>query len=167
MKQLSRLRQRRWMLTVSDLVQRTMRRVLRSRLPRLPLQMFSYGFVSGHLMQQYQLCQFLDINLLLLPWFLSFQASWVWRKINFLNQPKILFLFVAKTASCINPIVYAVSHPKFREAMARELPCFGIGEKPKHSDSGTVVQESTETCWRSCWHGSDMSHIILGNIKTH
>ena len=28
-------------------------------------------------------------------------------------------IFAAKTACCINPIVYAVSHPKFREAMAR------------------------------------------------
>merc|ERR1719394_2453928 len=54
--------------------------------------------------------------------------------------------FLAKTSSCLNPIVFAVSHPKFREAMAKELPCFGIGEKPKPSDSKTVVQESTETC---------------------
>jgi len=54
--------------------------------------------------------------------------------------------FMAKTASCINPIVYAVSHPKFREAMAKELPCFGIGEKPKGSDNATTVQETTESC---------------------
>merc|ERR1719410_3042830 len=53
--------------------------------------------------------------------------------------------FMAKTACCLNPIVSAVSHPKFREAMAKELPCFGIGEKPKPSDSKTIVQESTET----------------------
>ena len=30
-----------------------------------------------------------------------------------------IWTFAAKTACCINPIVYAVSHPKFREAMAR------------------------------------------------
>ena len=53
---------------------------------------------------------------------------------------------LAKTASCINPIVYAVSHPKFREAMAKELPCFGIGERPRVGDDKTVVQESTENC---------------------
>ena len=58
----------------------------------------------------------------------------------------IPFHNLAKTASCINPIVYAVSHPKFREAMAKELPCFGIGEKPRASDTGTVVQEATESC---------------------
>lgn len=52
--------------------------------------------------------------------------------------------FGAKTACCINPIVYAVSHPKFREAMAKELPCFGIGQKPPPgSDTKTV---ETEKC---------------------
>ena len=43
----------------------------------------------------------------------------------------IFVQFLAKTASCMNPLVFAVSHPKFRQAMATELPCFGIGEKPK------------------------------------
>ena len=52
----------------------------------------------------------------------------------------------AKTASCINPVVFAVSHPKFREAMATELPCLGIGEKPQASDTKTVVQQATESC---------------------
>ena len=45
----------------------------------------------------------------------------------------------AKLASCLNPLVYAVSHPKFREAMAREFPGCGIGEKPKDVDSTTVA----------------------------
>ena len=44
----------------------------------------------------------------------------------------------AKLASCLNPLVYAVSHPKFRDAMAKELPCCGIGEKPRDSDTTTV-----------------------------
>ena len=46
--------------------------------------------------------------------------------------------FVAKLASCLNPLVYAVSHPKFREAMAQELPCCGIGVKRKEEDCNTV-----------------------------
>jgi len=55
--------------------------------------------------------------------------------------------FLAKTASCLNPIVYAVSHPKFRESIAREIPCLGIGDKPKQSDSGTVADSvKTESC---------------------
>jgi len=55
--------------------------------------------------------------------------------------------FMAKTACCINPIVYAVSHPKFREAMARELPCFGIGGKPKEVENKTMADSvKTESC---------------------
>ena len=67
-------------------------------------------------------------------------------KIPFKSLKVVSMYFLAKTASCINPIVYAVSHPKFREAMAKELPCFGIGEKPKCSDNATTVQETTESC---------------------
>ena len=50
--------------------------------------------------------------------------------------------FVAKLASCLNPLVYAVSHPKFREAMAREFPGCGIGVKGKDGDSNTVALTS-------------------------
>merc|ERR1712038_732482 len=46
--------------------------------------------------------------------------------------------FIAKLASCLNPLVYAVSHPKFRDAMAQELPCCGIGEKPEKTETNTV-----------------------------
>ena len=34
---------------------------------------------------------------------------------------------IAKLASALNPLVYAISHPKYREALAREIPCLGIG----------------------------------------
>ncbi|CAB4056322.1 OPN4 [Lepeophtheirus salmonis] len=37
--------------------------------------------------------------------------------------------FIAKTASCLNPMVYAMSHPKYREALMREVPCLGIEEE--------------------------------------
>ncbi len=37
-------------------------------------------------------------------------------------------LFAAKTASALNPLVYAVSHPKYREAIAKEIPCLRIGK---------------------------------------
>ena len=39
--------------------------------------------------------------------------------------------FGAKTASSLNPIVFAVSHPKYREALAEKCACLGIGEKAK------------------------------------
>ena len=56
------------------------------------------------------------------------------------NVPDKVFHFfcAAKTSSCINPIVFAVSHPKFREAMAKEIPCMGIGQ---YSNSRTMKAE--------------------------
>ena len=37
-------------------------------------------------------------------------------------------IFSAKTASAINPVIYAISHPKYREALARNCPCLGVGK---------------------------------------
>ncbi|XP_023334325.1 compound eye opsin BCRH2 isoform X3 [Eurytemora carolleeae] len=48
--------------------------------------------------------------------------------------------FLAKTASCLNPLVYAISHPKYREAMGKELPCLGIGAAgAQKSDAASTV----------------------------
>ncbi len=47
--------------------------------------------------------------------------------------------FMAKTASCLNPIVYAMSHPKYREALTKELPCLGVEEHAEY-DAGTVKE---------------------------
>merc|ERR1719260_687903 len=55
--------------------------------------------------------------------------------------------FLAKTSSCLNPVVFAVSHPKFREAIAKEIPCLGIGDKPKEAGGGDgAATVKTETC---------------------
>jgi len=54
--------------------------------------------------------------------------------------------FLAKTASAINPVIYAISHPKFREALATEVPCLGIGDLPKQLGGGDAdVAKSTAT----------------------
>ncbi|XP_059094144.1 compound eye opsin BCRH2-like [Tigriopus californicus] len=50
--------------------------------------------------------------------------------------------FLAKTASCFNPIVYAVSHPKYREALTKELPCLGIKEHSETEDTKTTAVSS-------------------------
>ena len=47
--------------------------------------------------------------------------------------------FCAKLASVLNPFVFALSHPKFREAVAEKCPCLGIGEKPVNNDQNTVA----------------------------
>lgn len=55
--------------------------------------------------------------------------------------------FIAKTASCLNPIVYAISHPKYREALAKEVPCLGIGQAAAPPPDATVKESvKTETC---------------------
>ena len=36
---------------------------------------------------------------------------------------------LAKTCSCFNPIVYAISHPRFRDALQKHLPGLGVGDK--------------------------------------
>ena len=49
--------------------------------------------------------------------------------------------FAAKTASVLNPIVFAISHPKYREALARKCPCLGIGVASKNNEEeGTKMQ---------------------------
>jgi len=49
--------------------------------------------------------------------------------------------FIAKIASCLNPIVYAMSHPKYREALTKEMPCLGIEET---LDDNTTTKETVK-----------------------
>jgi len=48
--------------------------------------------------------------------------------------------FGAKIASCLNPVVFAVSHPKYREALAEKCMCLGIGNKSTEGDTDTKMQ---------------------------
>jgi len=52
--------------------------------------------------------------------------------------------FFAKTASCLNPLVYAISHPKYREALSKEIPCLGIREE-RSASSASSGTESVQT----------------------
>lgn len=46
--------------------------------------------------------------------------------------------FCAKLASVLNPFVFALNHPKFREAVAQKAPCLGMGD-PVKPDAGKTV----------------------------
>eukprot|EP00088_Acartia_fossae_P045054 TRINITY_DN4816_c0_g1_i1.p1 TRINITY_DN4816_c0_g1~~TRINITY_DN4816_c0_g1_i1.p1 ORF type:complete len:371 (-),score=48.69 TRINITY_DN4816_c0_g1_i1:359-1471(-) len=46
---------------------------------------------------------------------------------------------MTKCVSCLNPIVFAVSHPKFREAMKKHLPCC---KGPEEVGNPTVASET-------------------------
>jgi len=51
---------------------------------------------------------------------------------------------LAKSVSCYNPFVYAIGHPKFRQAMTIHCPGFCIHEeddKADNSSSGTTTEE--------------------------
>jgi len=56
---------------------------------------------------------------------------------NFQNiTPLVTMLpaLLAKSASCYNPFVYAISHPKFRLAMTQHMPWFCVHETAAKSD---------------------------------
>ncbi|NP_001301044.1 lateral eye opsin-like [Limulus polyphemus] len=48
-----------------------------------------------------------------------------------------------KAASVYNPIVYAISHPKFRLAMQKEIPCCCINEPQPQSDTSSEMSTKT------------------------
>jgi len=53
--------------------------------------------------------------------------------------------FCAKAACCLNPVIYAISHPKYREALQKEVPCLGIREEAKVAPAAPSGQESQQT----------------------
>jgi len=51
---------------------------------------------------------------------------------------------LAKSASCYNPFVYAIGHPKFRQAMTIHMPWFCVHEEEAKADNasaGTTTEE--------------------------
>jgi len=52
--------------------------------------------------------------------------------------------FMAKIASCLNPVVFAVSHPKYREVLAEKCSCLGIGDKAADDTQQTKMQTMKE-----------------------
>lgn len=47
----------------------------------------------------------------------------------------------AKTVSCIDPWIYAASHPRYRQELEKRLPWMGIKEQPLPSDGQSEVTE--------------------------
>ena len=43
--------------------------------------------------------------------------------------------FVAKIASCLNPIAFAMNHPVYRQVLSEKMPCLGIQEEKKGFES--------------------------------
>jgi len=52
---------------------------------------------------------------------------------------------LAKSASCYNPFVYAIGHPKFRQAMTVHMPWFCVHEEETKSDNhSTATSEDSK-----------------------
>ncbi|XP_064091417.1 compound eye opsin BCRH2-like [Macrobrachium nipponense] len=52
---------------------------------------------------------------------------------------------LAKSASCYNPFVYAISHPKFRQAITVHMPWFCVHEPGDKSSSSDNKSETSNT----------------------
>nr|BAG80986.1 opsin [Branchinella kugenumaensis] len=52
---------------------------------------------------------------------------------------------ICKMASCLNPLVYAISHPKYRQVLQKELPWFCIHEPEDKKSDATSVGSATTT----------------------
>lgn len=51
----------------------------------------------------------------------------------------------AKVVSCIDPFVYAISHPRYRAALEKKLPWLGIREELKEIDAESKSNGTTAT----------------------
>jgi r-opsin len=45
----------------------------------------------------------------------------------------------AKIVSCLDPIVYAISHPRYRAALQKRLPWLGVKEELREEDSKSAM----------------------------
>ena len=51
----------------------------------------------------------------------------------------------AKVVSCIDPYVYAISHPRYRAVLEKRFPWLGIREELKENESDTKSNTTTAT----------------------
>ncbi len=51
----------------------------------------------------------------------------------------------AKIVSCLDPWIYAISHPRYRAALEKRIPWMGIKEELKEDDRKSVTTEVSNT----------------------
>lgn len=49
----------------------------------------------------------------------------------------------AKTVSCFDPFVYAISHPRYRAVLEKKCPWMGIREEPQELDTKSAITTAT------------------------
>merc|ERR1712234_40153 len=91
-------------------------------------------------------------------WFMAWTPYLVINFTGMLNKDSITPLFTiwgsvfAKANAVYNPIVYAISHPRYRAALNKKLPCLacngGESDRPQSSgasDNSSVATEAGKT----------------------
>jgi len=83
-------------------------------------------------------------------WFMAWTPYLVINFTGMLNKDSITPLFTiwgslfAKANAVYNPIVYAISHPKYRAALEKKLPCLSCQTEGNNSGNDTASNETTE-----------------------
>lgn len=86
-------------------------------------------------------------------WFIAWTPYMVINMTGIFNKPMISPIFTvwgslfAKANAVYNPIIYAISHPKYRAALDKKLPCLACHGDSGGSDSNsqTTTQETEKT----------------------
>lgn len=82
-------------------------------------------------------------------WFIAWTPYMVINFAGLINKDVIDPLFTiwgsafAKANAVYNPIVYAISHPKYRNALEKKLPCLSCSGDSDQSDTSSAVSSAT------------------------
>jgi len=77
-------------------------------------------------------------------WFMAWTPYLIINFVGMNDKTKITPLFTiwgslfAKANSIYNPIIYAISHPKYRAALEKKLPCLACKPEDDHTDVGST-----------------------------
>merc|ERR1712121_593840 len=87
-------------------------------------------------------------------WFMAWTPYFIINYTGMLNKAMVTPLFsiwgsvFAKASAVYNPIVYAISHPKYRAAMEKKLPCLSCATERDDSStpSASDATSTNEKC---------------------
>jgi len=85
-------------------------------------------------------------------WFMAWTPYFIINFSGMLNKASVTPLFsiwgsvFAKANAVYNPIVYAISHPKYRAAMEKKLPCLSCTTEREEDNTASEAQSTNEKC---------------------
>merc|ERR1719391_447774 len=84
-------------------------------------------------------------------WFMAWTPYCIINAAGLFNKPLVTPLFsiwgsvFAKASAAYNPIVYGISHPKYRAAMEKKLPCLACNTEKDDDSASSGVSETQST----------------------